>query len=61
MFVFGGYILRRICSCLHPQHAIEAAWAAVEDLLNPNSPVEARHVTFHFLTVMVSGQVSQWL
>ena len=54
-------MLRRICSCLHPQHAIEAAWAAVEDLLNPNSPVEARHVTFHFLTVMVSGQVSHLL
>ena len=39
------------------QHAIEAAWDAVKDLLNPSNPTEARHLTLQFLTVMISGQV----
>ncbi|PFX22959.1 tuberin-like [Stylophora pistillata] len=52
--------LRDLCDFLINKrvedHAIEAAWDAVKDLLNPSNPMEARHLTLQFLTVMISGQ-----
>lgn len=55
--------LRDLCDFLINKrvedHAIEAAWDAVKDLLNPSNPTEARHLTLQFLTVMISGQFNR--
>lgn len=39
------------------QHAVEAAWLAVEDLLQAHHPLDARHTALQFLTVLISSQV----
>lgn len=56
-------VLRELCDFLVSRrvedHAIEAAWEAVKDLLESSSPLEARHVTLQFLTVMISAQYNR--
>ncbi|XP_067044886.1 tuberin-like isoform X1 [Acropora muricata] len=56
-------VLRELCDFLASRrvedHAIEAAWEAVNDLLEASNPVEARHVTLQFLTVMVFAQLGR--
>ena len=47
----------RGCSALPaPQHAVQAIWKAVRDLLQPSQPVEVRHTTLGFTQALVSGQ-----
>ena len=40
------------------QHAVEAFWLAVKDLLHQENPADVRHITLQFLTSLVTGQVS---
>ncbi|XP_032221463.2 tuberin-like isoform X2 [Nematostella vectensis] len=53
-------VLRELCEFLVNRrledHAIEAAWMAVKDLLLPTQPQDARHVTLYFLSVIVTSQ-----
>lgn len=39
------------------QHAVEALWKAVSDLLQPERPPEARHAVLALLKAIVQGQV----
>lgn len=39
------------------QHAVEAIWKVVADMLQPERPVEARHAVLHLLKSIVQGQV----
>lgn len=43
------------------QHAVEALWKAVEDLLQPERPPEARHAVLALLKAIVQGQVTAGL
>lgn len=47
-----------ICTCMvvH-QHAVEAVWKAVEDMLTPEQPPEARHAVLQLLRAIIQGQV----
>ncbi|XP_058851777.1 tuberin isoform X1 [Acipenser ruthenus] len=38
------------------EHAVEAVWKAVEDLLLPDQPVEARHAVLQLLKAIIQGQ-----
>lgn len=40
-----------------PQHAVEAVWKAVEDMLSPEQPPEARHAVLQLLRAIIQGQV----
>lgn len=42
-----------------PQHAVEAVWKAVEDMLSPGQPPEARHAVLHLLRAIIQGQVGR--
>lgn len=39
------------------QHAVEALWKAVEDMLHPDQPPEARHAVLVLLRAIIQGQV----
>uniref|UniRef100_A0AAV2LL54 Tuberin n=1 Tax=Knipowitschia caucasica TaxID=637954 RepID=A0AAV2LL54_KNICA len=38
------------------EHAVEAVWKAVEDMLAPEQPPEARHAVLHLLRAIIQGQ-----
>ncbi|XP_041961436.1 tuberin isoform X1 [Alosa sapidissima] len=38
------------------EHAVEAVWKAVEDMLQPDSPPEARHAVLQLLRAIIHGQ-----
>uniref|UniRef100_A0A3Q0RWB6 Tuberin n=1 Tax=Amphilophus citrinellus TaxID=61819 RepID=A0A3Q0RWB6_AMPCI len=38
------------------EHAVEAVWKAVEDLLTPDQPPEARHAVLQLLRAIIQGQ-----
>ncbi|XP_041839528.1 tuberin isoform X2 [Melanotaenia boesemani] len=38
------------------EHAVEAVWKAVEDMLNPEQPPEARHAVLQLLRAIIQGQ-----
>uniref|UniRef100_UPI0029557267 uncharacterized protein LOC132677831 n=1 Tax=Panthera onca TaxID=9690 RepID=UPI0029557267 len=40
------------------EHAVEALWKAVEDMLQPERPPEARHAVLALLKAIVQGQVT---
>lgn len=40
-----------------PQHAVEAVWKSVEDMLSPEQPPEARHAVLQLLRAVIQGQV----
>lgn len=44
-------------SCICFQHAVEAIWRVVADMLQPERPVEARHAVLHLLKSIIQGQV----
>lgn len=46
----------KICACVF-QHAVEAVWKAVEDMLSPEQPLEARHAVLQLLRAIIQGQV----
>jgi hypothetical protein len=52
----GGYTLLTV-PFLSWQHAVEALWKAVSDLLQPERPPEARHAVLTLLKAIVQGQV----
>lgn len=39
------------------QNAVEALWKAVEDMLHPDQPPEARHAVLVLLRAIIQGQV----
>lgn len=39
------------------QNAVEAVWKAVEDMLSPEQPSEARHAVLQLLRAIIQGQV----
>lgn len=39
------------------QHAVEAIWKAIADMLQPERPLEARHAVLHLLKAIIQGQV----
>lgn len=39
------------------QHAVEAVWKAVEDMMQPEQPPEARHAVLVLLRAIIQGQV----
>lgn len=39
------------------QNAVEAVWKAVEDMLSPEQPAEARHAVLQLLRAIIQGQV----
>uniref|UniRef100_A0A8D0D1P5 Tuberin n=1 Tax=Sander lucioperca TaxID=283035 RepID=A0A8D0D1P5_SANLU len=39
------------------EHAVEAVWKAVEDMLTPEQPPEARHAVLQLLRAIIQGQV----
>lgn len=39
------------------QHAVEAVWKAVEDMMHPEQPAEARHAVLLLLRAIIQGQV----
>lgn len=45
-----------MCVCVF-QHAVEAVWKAVEDMLTPEQPPEARHAVLQLLRAIIQGQV----
>lgn len=45
------------CPFFAGQHAVEALWKAVSDLLQPERPPEARHAVLALLKAIVQGQV----
>nr|XP_056722512.1 tuberin [Euleptes europaea] len=38
------------------EHAVEAIWKAVADMLQPDRPLEARHAVLHLLKAVIQGQ-----
>ncbi|XP_062999155.1 tuberin isoform X2 [Elgaria multicarinata webbii] len=38
------------------EHAVEAIWKVVGDMLQPDRPVEARHAVLHLLKAIIQGQ-----
>lgn len=54
--VLGDHILLTVLF-LSWQHAVEALWKAVSDLLQPDRPPEARHAVLALLKAIVQGQV----
>ena len=40
-----------------PQHAVEALWLTIKDLLDESNSAEVRQLALEFITVLVSGQV----
>uniref|UniRef100_A0A1A8ITX1 Tuberin n=1 Tax=Nothobranchius kuhntae TaxID=321403 RepID=A0A1A8ITX1_NOTKU len=42
------------------EHAVEAVWKAVEDMLTPEQPPEARHAVLLLLRAIIQGQ-GEWL
>ncbi|TRY86200.1 hypothetical protein DNTS_030238 [Danionella cerebrum] len=42
------------------EHAVEALWKAVEDLMQPEQPAEARHAVLLLLRAIIQGQ-GEWL
>lgn len=38
------------------QHAVEAVWKSVEDMLSPEQPPEARHAVLQLLRAIIQGQ-----
>uniref|UniRef100_A0A8C3SQP5 TSC complex subunit 2 n=1 Tax=Chelydra serpentina TaxID=8475 RepID=A0A8C3SQP5_CHESE len=38
------------------EHAVEAIWKAVADMLQPELPAEARHAVLHLLKAIIQGQ-----
>ncbi|KAL7978998.1 hypothetical protein Chor_015022 [Crotalus horridus] len=38
------------------EHAVEAVWKAVADMLQPDRPPEARHAVLHLLQAIILGQ-----
>ncbi|XP_072838442.2 tuberin isoform X1 [Pogona vitticeps] len=38
------------------EHAVEAIWKVVADMLQPDRPAEARHAVLHLLTAIIQGQ-----
>ncbi|XP_054460558.1 tuberin isoform X1 [Anoplopoma fimbria] len=38
------------------EHAVEAVWKAVEDMLTPEQPLEARHAVLQLLRAIIHGQ-----
>uniref|UniRef100_A0A8C4H3I8 Tuberin n=1 Tax=Dicentrarchus labrax TaxID=13489 RepID=A0A8C4H3I8_DICLA len=38
------------------EHAVEAVWKAVEDMLSPEQPLEARHAVLQLLRAIIQGQ-----
>ncbi|XP_052462248.1 tuberin isoform X3 [Carassius gibelio] len=39
------------------EHAVEAVWKAVEDMMHPEQPAEARHAVLLLLRAIIQGQV----
>jgi len=39
------------------QHAVEALWLTIKDLLEEPNSAEVRQLTLEFITALVSGQV----
>lgn len=54
--VLGDHTLLTVLFLLW-QHAVEALWKAVSDLLQPDRPPEARHAVLALLKAIVQGQV----
>uniref|UniRef100_A0A665U9V9 Tuberin n=1 Tax=Echeneis naucrates TaxID=173247 RepID=A0A665U9V9_ECHNA len=52
--VFSKTVCEYTCSCV--QHAVEAVWKAVEDMLTPEQPPEARHAVLQLLRAIIQGQ-----
>lgn len=50
------FIYSNLSACVI-QHAVEAVWKAVEDLLTPDQPPEARHAVLQLLRAIIQGQV----
>uniref|UniRef100_A0A8C0J8U6 Tuberin n=1 Tax=Chelonoidis abingdonii TaxID=106734 RepID=A0A8C0J8U6_CHEAB len=42
------------------EHAVEAIWKVVADMLQPELPAEARHAVLHLLKAIIQGQVKSW-
>uniref|UniRef100_H3D990 Tuberin n=1 Tax=Tetraodon nigroviridis TaxID=99883 RepID=H3D990_TETNG len=42
------------------EHAVEAVWKSVEDMLSPEQPPEARHAVLQLLRAVIQGQ-GEWL
>uniref|UniRef100_A0A674JAG2 Tuberin n=1 Tax=Terrapene triunguis TaxID=2587831 RepID=A0A674JAG2_9SAUR len=42
------------------EHAVEAIWKVVADMLQPELPAEARHAVLHLLKAIIQGQVKPW-
>uniref|UniRef100_A0A3Q2T3R4 TSC complex subunit 2 n=1 Tax=Fundulus heteroclitus TaxID=8078 RepID=A0A3Q2T3R4_FUNHE len=42
------------------ENAVEAVWKAVEDMLSPEQPPEARHAVLQLLRAIIQGQ-GEWL
>ncbi|XP_028417406.1 tuberin-like [Dendronephthya gigantea] len=55
-------VLKELCEVVAAkqleEHAVEALWLAVKDLLPAENPPDIRHVTLQFLTSLVTGQYS---
>ncbi|CAB4012447.1 tuberin-like, partial [Paramuricea clavata] len=53
-------VLKELCEVVAAkqleEHAVEALWLAVKDLLQPENPADVRHITLQFLTSLVTGQ-----
>ena len=43
----------------HSQHAVQAIWQAIKDLVDPSQPVEARHAALVFTRALIRGQVGR--
>ena len=50
--MFFGYV-----QVLLLQHAVEALWLNIKDLLEETNTAEVRQLTLEFITALVSGQV----
>ncbi len=51
---------RRVNAALpRTQHAVQAIWQAISDLIDPSQPADVRHATLTFARSMISGQVQE--
>lgn len=57
LFKAGSCVKMCLCVCVLPQHAVEAVWKAVDDMLSPGQPPEARHAVLQLLRAIIQGQV----
>uniref|UniRef100_A0AAY4EA27 Tuberin n=1 Tax=Denticeps clupeoides TaxID=299321 RepID=A0AAY4EA27_9TELE len=54
------HVINHVCdlakSKKFEEHAVEAVWKAVEDMLHPEAPPEARHAVLQLLRAIIQGQ-----